>query len=130
MVARASEQSLAQRNDRRPERGTEPGLQTHSGFFQMTPIPLPSNSLARCRERVRVRDIVWRNCLARHMSDAPENQERSLTRRSKTNVDLSRHRERQLRREVTRRKSVSREISSALISSNRRVAPHLSFFFL
>jgi hypothetical protein len=28
------------------------------------------NSLAQCRERVGVRDIVWRNCLARHTSDS------------------------------------------------------------
>src|SRR6202158_277745 len=30
--------------------------------------PPASNSLARCRERVRVRDHVWRKCLARHTS--------------------------------------------------------------
>src|SRR5882762_3278689 len=37
-------------------------------------------SLSRCRERVRVRDLVWRNCLMRHTSDAPQSLE--LVRRA------------------------------------------------
>src|SRR6266852_3421919 len=38
----------------------------------MKKFPACSNSLARCRERVRVRDLVWRNCLVRHTSDASQ----------------------------------------------------------
>src|SRR6266481_9681360 len=73
----------------------------------LSPIPSPSNSLARCRERVRGEGplcgaIVWR---AAHPLDQ-KIKERSLTRRSKTSVDLSRHRERQFKRERVRVRDV------------------------
>jgi hypothetical protein len=39
----------------------------------LIPIPSPSNSLSRCRERVRVRDIVAQLSDALHISDALQN---------------------------------------------------------